>query len=165
MTDGAKQRPLDPRKYPWHRGDVVTLGFQKVGFVLDSTAEYLEVLWRGTDKAERIERARVDAVLRVSHAASVMQGNRQTNVELLNDLLALTRLEMMLKDRQSATKTESERKRVDLLVARVFATDGCDWDRTHKTQLIALALKPSDVGLLFKIQERVHALFCKKRHG
>jgi hypothetical protein len=36
---------LDPRKSPWKRGDVCTKGFERNGFVLNHTPEYLEVRW------------------------------------------------------------------------------------------------------------------------
>lgn len=38
------RRSLDPRKNPWKRGDICTRGFEKNGFVLTRTAEYLAAL-------------------------------------------------------------------------------------------------------------------------
>lgn len=52
------QPPPDPRKYPYHRGDVVTSGFKKNGFGLDFTPAYLEVMWMSTYDVERAHRAR-----------------------------------------------------------------------------------------------------------
>jgi len=52
------QPPPDPRKYLYHRGDVVTSGFKKNGFGLDFTPAYLEVMWMSTYDVERAHRAR-----------------------------------------------------------------------------------------------------------
>jgi len=46
------QPPLDPRKYPYHSGDVVTLSFKKNGFVLDFSPAYFEVMWMRTHDVE-----------------------------------------------------------------------------------------------------------------
>jgi hypothetical protein len=154
--------PLDPQKYPWNRGDVVTSGFKKSGFVLDSTADYLEVMWMPGSTTERIAKADADNLLRVAHAGSLAPKSDKTNLELLMDLLALDRIKVAVRDRIASLKTEAEKKSVDLLINRSLANDGCDWDKAHHAKLFDLAIKPSSVGTLFKLQERIHRLFCKR---
>ena len=162
MADATSHPPLDSRKYPWHRGDVVTLGFKKSGFVLDSTPEYLEILWMPETQVERLGPAQADDLLRIMHGASMSPGGSKTNAEVLDVVLALDSVGTALEDRMRTVRTEPERELIDSLISRVFATEGCDWDRAHQGKLWALAVKPSEVGLLFKIEERIHRMFCKK---
>ena len=158
----TSQPPLDPRKYPWHCGDVVTSGFKKSGFVLESTPDYLEVMWMPGSITERVGAAEADDLVRVAHAASLAATGDKTNAEVLRDILALHRIETALRDRIASCKTEAEKESVNLLITRSFAKDGCKWDRAHSMELFTLAVKPSDAGLLFKIQERIHRLSCKR---
>jgi hypothetical protein len=74
----ATSPSLDPRKSPWKRGDVCTRGFERPGFVLDHTSEYLEVRW-SDDSKERIPTDAVDSLLRVAHADSLGPDGRRTN--------------------------------------------------------------------------------------
>jgi hypothetical protein len=59
-------------------------------------------------------------------------------------------------------KNDRERSEADNLVRRSFATDGCAWDKKNSIQLLTLALKPETVGVIFKIRERFHRLFCSR---
>jgi hypothetical protein len=155
------QQPLDPRKSPWKRGDVCTRGFETVGFVRSYTSEYLEILWNGrdgTDKIEEVPAGEVDDILRVAHADSVSPSGRGTNLESLEALEALEGLREAIANR--TFRSDRERGGSDNLVRRSFATDGCDWDRKNSKQLLTLALRPETVGVVFKVRERVHRLFC-----
>ena len=77
------QPPLDPRKYPYHSGDVVTLSSKKNGFVLDFSPAYLEVMWMGTHDVERVPAKDIDDPLRISHAHSTTEGASRTNLQTL----------------------------------------------------------------------------------
>jgi hypothetical protein len=155
------QPPLDPRKYPWHRGDVVTLDFKKSGFVLGSAPNYLEVMWMPSSVTEKVEASETGNLVRVAHAASLAAKGDKTNLEVLEDMLALHRVEAAIRDRIASCKTEADKESVNRLIARSFATDGCKWDKEHKGKLFELAITPSSVGALFKLQERIHRLSCK----
>jgi hypothetical protein len=72
------QPPLEPRKYPYHRGDVDTSGFKKNGFVLDFSPAYI-----GTHDVERVPAKDIDDPLRVSHAQSTTEGASRTNLQTL----------------------------------------------------------------------------------
>ena len=113
-------------------------------------------------QVERVKADEIDNLLRVLHATSVTAGGTKTSAEVQDDILALDTVGTALESRLSTVRTDAERKRLDSLVARVFATDGCDWDKAHQGKLWALAVNPSEVGLLFKIKERIHRMFCKK---
>ena len=156
------QQPLDPRKSPWKRGDVCTLGFEKVGFVLSYTSEYLEIRWNGRDGIERVPAPEVDDILRVAHADSVAPGDPpKTNLELLRTIEALERVRNAAANR--TFKNDREKSEADNLVRRSFATDGCDWDKKNSNQLFTLAIQPETVGVIFKLRERLHRLFCRSK--
>lgn len=157
----TSQPPLDPRKYPWHRGNVFTSDFKKGGFVLDSTPDYLEVMWMPGSIIEKVEAGEADNLVRVAHASSLDAKGEKTNLELLNDLLALHRIKVATENRINSLKTEAEKKSVDSLIERSFA-GRFEWDKKHKQKLISLAINPSGVGPVFKVQERIHRLFCNK---
>ncbi len=73
----SEQKPLDPRKSPWKRGDVCSLGFEKHCFVMSYTLEYLEVRWMSDGSIERIPADTVDTVLRVAHGDSLGPDGRR----------------------------------------------------------------------------------------
>jgi|ERR1700722_3751650 len=158
----AEQPSLDPQKYPWHRGDVVTFRFEKYGFVLDFTLEYLEVIWLQTSSIERVATEDVDRLLRVGHGASVSHDGSKTNLQLTETALSLHKLKKAAEERIASCKTEAERKSANQFISRAFASDGCEWDKVHHAQLMNLALQPWNVGVLFKMKERIHRLSCKK---
>lgn len=158
----TSQPPLDPRKYPWNFGDIVTAGFKKSGFVLDSTPDYLEVMWMPESITERVSKADADNLLRIAHASSLAEKGDKTNLEVCQEILALHRIETAVRDRIATCKTEEEKEFSNLLINRSFAKDGCDWDKAHGAKLFELAVKPSSVGIIFKLQERIHRLFCKR---
>jgi hypothetical protein len=159
------QRSLDPHKSPWQRGDVVTLGFKKVGFVLSRTPEYLEVRWNKPDGIERVATADVDGVLRIAHAegASLSETGR-TNLQSLEALESLQRISDAISNRMKTIKTDRDNEEANELVKRIFAKNKCSWDRRNEYQLLRSFTHPEDVGLLFKLQDRLHQLFCRA-HG
>lgn len=158
---------LDPRKYPWHRGDAVTHGFKKNGLVLDVTPEYLEVMWVVPGHpTERFAPSEADNLLRLGHASSLFASDQtKTNLELLESLLALDRAREVAQRRISTIKTKQEEEAVNSLIQRSLDNGGCPWDITHKAELLRLALDPSAAGLIFKLQERLHRLFCKRHRA
>jgi hypothetical protein len=151
-------QPLDPRKSPWKRGDLCTRDFEMVGFVLSYTSEHLEIRWNCRN-VEKISTHEIDDILRVAHADSASPDGHGTNLEVLDDIQALEEIGKAAEGR--VFKNDSERRQADDLVRRSFATDVCEWDKRNSKQLLALALKPETVGIVFKLRERLHRLFCK----
>ena len=159
-------KPLDPRKTPYTRGDVVTRGFKQVGMVTDYTPAYLEVRWNdegneGNDKIERVPMERVDDLLRVAHADTLFSTDGQTNLQTLNGIEALERIQVGIRNRIKTIRSPAEQAEVDGLVKRAFASDGCAWDKKNQGQLMHLIVEPQSVGAFFKIRERVHRMFCR----
>lgn len=152
---------LDPRKSPWKRGDVCTLGFEKNCFVLNYTPEYLEVRWMSDDKVERIPTEAIDRLLRVAHANTLGPDGHRTNLEYLEVAEALSRLKHTLAELMETVKDENEKKKLDRLVRRMFAEDECKWDKKNQAKLLALLTAPKSVGVIFKLRERIHRIFCK----
>jgi hypothetical protein len=158
---------LDPRKTPYKRGDVVTLGFKKVGFVREFTPAYLEVRWNdagneGNEKIERILTEDIDNLVRVAHADGPFPGGSQTNLQTLEDVESLERVRSLAVERTKTVKNPREQAQVNSFIARALAKDGCDWDKQHYVLLMKLALEPWNVGLIPKLQERLHRVFCKR---
>lgn len=156
---------LDPCINPWKRGDVCTRHLDRVGFVVNCTREYLEVRWTEGGGIERIPADQMlDDVLRVAHADSpALSGRGGTNLESLEVLEALDAIQVALANR--TFKSGREEIEANNLVRRAFATAGCDWDKKHSSQLLALMLKPEQVSVVFKIRERFHRLICdRSRH-
>jgi len=153
---------LDPRKSPWKCGDVCTRDFKTVGFVVSHTSDYLEIRWNrdGIEEIERIPTDVVDDILRVAHADALSPADERTNLENLEKLEALDALENAISNR--TFKDDREKSEVDNLIRRSFATDGCAWDKKNASQLLVLALKPEEVGVSFKLRERLHRLFCSR---
>jgi hypothetical protein len=158
----SSQPPLDARKYGWHYGDVVTLGFQKSGFVINSTPAYLEVAWMPDCVTERLGLAEAESLLRVAHAASLSPTSDKTNVEVLETMLALRKIEIAIRERVASCKTLVEAECINQQIQRCFNEEGCDWDKAHGDQLLQLAIEPSKVGILFKLQERMHRIVCRQ---
>jgi hypothetical protein len=151
---------LDPRKSPWKRGDVCTLGFKKNCFVLGHTPEYLEVLWMNDDGVERIPTDAIDSLLRVAHADGLGPDGHRTNLEYLQVREGLNFLGRGLAERTKATKSEKERQELDHVVRRIFSEGRCKWDARHRGKLTLLLAAPGSVGIAFKIRERIHRIFC-----
>jgi len=147
--------PLDPRKSPWKRGDVCTLGFEKNGFVLDYTVEYLEVRWMGNEGVERIPAEDIDNLLRVAHADSPSADGTKTNLETLEALESLSRIQNAVSDRMKAVKNENEKRELDALIKRSFGPQ-CTFDRKHTDLLFDLAIDPQRVSWYWKLRERWH---------
>ncbi|MGD0829835.1 MAG: hypothetical protein ABR907_02750 [Terracidiphilus sp.] len=151
---------LDPRKSPWKRGDLCTLGFEKNGFVLNHAPEYLEVRWMNDGGIERIPAYAIDDLLRVGHADSLGPDGRNTNLECLQKLETLDFLQHGLEERIKAIKSEKEKQVLDHLTRRIFSEGKCKWDSFHTVQLTMLIAAPENVGLAFRIRERIHRIFC-----
>jgi hypothetical protein len=150
---------LDPRKAPWRRGDVCTRGFERPGFVLNHTSEYLEVRWND-DSKERVPTDAVDSLLRIAHADSLGPDGQRTNLEYLQSLETLDFLQHGMTERIKALKSDEEKKELDHLVRRIFSEGRCKWDARHSAQLAMLLADPQSVGIAFRIRERVHRIFC-----
>jgi hypothetical protein len=155
----ATSPSLDPRKSPWKRGDVCTRGFEKPGFVLNHTSEYLEVRW-SDDSIERIPTNEIDCLLRVGHADSLGPDGRRTNLEYLQSLEALDFLQHGMTERVKTLRSDKEKKELDRLVRRIFSDGQCKWDAGHAAQLTMLLTAPQNVGIAFRIREGIHRLFC-----
>jgi hypothetical protein len=153
----ASQPSLDPRKTPWKRGDVCTLGFKKSGFVLNHTPEYLEVLWGPDRIVERLTGGDAESVLRVAHADGPTADATMTNLEALETIEALNNIEDACRERMKSVKDEAESKELARLIDRAFQPK-CAFDRKHSTMLAALAIKPDEVSWYWKLRERIHRL-------
>lgn len=151
----ASQLPLDPRKSPWKRGDVCSLGSSKSGFVLDYTAEYLEVLWMPEGPVERLTDGAAESVIRHAHADSISPGGTMTNLEALETIEALNRVAEAARERSKSIKSEAEQKEVNTLIQRSLNPQ-CEFDRRHATKLATLAIKPNEVSWYWKLRERIH---------
>jgi hypothetical protein len=149
------QPPLDPRKTPWKRGDVCALGFEKMGWVLNNTPEYLEVRWTGDDGVERIPAETIDDVHRVAHADSLTPDGTQSNLETLEALESISRLKNAVANRLRAVKNETEKRELDALIKR-FISPQCPFDREHTKLLFDLAIDPQRVSWYWKLRERWH---------
>src|SRR5579864_1170942 len=114
------QQPLDPRKSPWKRGDVCTRGFDAVGFVLNYTPEYLEILWNKSG-IERVPADGIDNVLRVAHSDDVSPSGDRTNLETLNALQGLEAMQIAIENR--TFKNDREKGQAEKLLRRSFKTD------------------------------------------
>jgi hypothetical protein len=151
----SSQPPLDPRKTPWKRGDVCTLGFKKSGFVLNHTPEYLEVRWMPNEGIERIPAEDIDNVLRVMHADSPSPDGTRTNLESLEIIESLSRVSDAVTERMKSVKDPAEKKEIDALIARSFGPK-CAFDRKHGNILFDLAIDPRQVSWYWKLRERIH---------
>jgi hypothetical protein len=152
-------QPLDPRKSPWKRGDVCTLDFKKNGFVVDCTPQYLEVRWMSGSGIERIPAEDIDQLLRVAHADSLGPDGDRTNLQFLEAVESLSHVQDLLAERIRTVKDESEEEELNRLTRRIFA--GCEWDKKHAAELLALLLE-QDVGVVFRLRERLHRIFCSR---
>lgn len=151
------QPPLDPRKTPWKRGDVCSLGSSKSGFVLDYTPEYLEVRWMPEGVVERLTNGDAASVIRHMHADSISPSGKMTNIEALETIEALTRVEEAARERTKTIKSEAEQQEVNMLIKRSLNPE-CEFDRKHSTMLAALAIKPDEVSWYWKLRERLHRI-------
>jgi hypothetical protein len=151
---------LDPLKSPWKRGDVCTRAFEKSGFVLNHTSEYLEVRWIDDESIERIPTLEVDNLLRVAHADSLTPDSQRTNLESLQAIETLDALKHAIAERMKTLTTDKEKEQADHLVRRIFSRGECEWDTRHATLLVLLLTGPQNVGVLFRVRERIHRVFC-----
>jgi len=130
------------------------------GLVASYTPEHLEVRWK--DCVERIPADEIDSVIRLAHADGPSANGEQTNLETLLALEALEHIGTLTKNRKF--KNAREKSEADNFIRRAYATSSCYWDKKNSTNLARLALEPEKVGLGFKIQERLHKVFCKNTH-
>lgn len=152
--------PLDPRKSPWKRGDLCTRGFRMSGFVVSCTPEHLEVRW--PDCVERIPADEIDSLVRLAHADGSSPSGEKTNLETLLTLEALERIGTLARNRKF--KNARQKAEADNFIRRAHAPDACYWDKENAINLTRLALEPEKVSLVFKIEERLHKVFCKNAH-
>ena len=150
---------LDPHKSPWKRGDVCTKAFEKSGFVLNHTSEYLEVRW-SDESIERIPALDVDNLTRVAHADSLAPNGQRTNLESLQAIETLDFLQHAIAERVKTLTTDREKEQLDHLVRRIFSGEQCEWDARHATQLTLMLTGQQNVGVVFRIRERIHRVFC-----
>jgi hypothetical protein len=150
---------LDPLKSPWKRGDVCTRGFEKPAFVLNPAPECFEVRWND-DSVERIPSGAIDNLVRVAHEDGLGPDGQRTNLGYLQSLEALDLLQHGLAERSKTIKSEKERRSLDHLVRRIFSDGKCKWDAAHTTELTMLLTSPGSVGIIFRIRERIHRIFC-----
>ena len=132
-----------------------TLGFTKNGFVLKHTAEYLEVRWMANEGIERIQTEDIDSVLRVMHADDLSPDGKRTNLQSLEALESLSRLNDAVTQRMKTVKNENEKKQLDALIKRSFGPE-CKFDRKHANLLFDLAIDPQRVSWYWKLRERLH---------
>jgi hypothetical protein len=111
------------------------------------------------DSVERIPTEAIDRLLRVAHADSLGPDGRRTNVEHLEVVEALSFIQRTLAERIETVKDEDEKKKLDHLVRRIFSHE-CEWDKKHQAKLMALLSAPKSAGVIFKLRERIHRLFC-----
>lgn len=162
-TPSADRQPsLDPRKNPWKRGDLCTRGLKNRGFVLSHAPEYLEVRWMGDEGVERIPAENIDDLLRAAHADSLAPGGR-TYLETLESLEGLRFISEGIKERMKTVKTKAEEEELNRLVRRIATVDECAWDKQNYTNLIGMLIQPEEVGFVFKLRDRIHQPFCKRR--
>jgi hypothetical protein len=153
---------LDPQKSPWKRGDVCTRDSKTIGFVVSRTPDCLEIRWHsrsGSDNIERVPADEVDDIRRLAHADAPSPDGRGTNLHSLETIESLEVMEQLIKNR--TFKDARDKREADNLIGRSFATR-CDWDKMHQVQLMTLALKPEEVGVFFKVRERLHRIFCSR---
>jgi hypothetical protein len=130
------------------------------GLVVSSTPQFLEVRWK--DCVERIPADQIDSVIRLGHADGPSPSGEKTNLETLLTLEALEHIGTSAKNRKF--KNAHEKTEADGFIRRAYATNGCYWDKKNSISLARLALEPEKVGLVFKIHERLHRVFCKNAH-
>ena len=157
----SPSRSLDPRKNPWKRGDLCKRGSNKAGFVMDHTAEYLEVSWLGDRVVERIPIEDTGDLLRVAHADSLAPGGR-TYLETLEARESLSRIRDGINERMKRVKNENEKEGLNRLTRRLAAPNKCKWDDKHTVTLWQLLIEPERVGSIFRIRDRIHRIFCKR---
>jgi hypothetical protein len=87
-------------------------GSDKAGFVLDHTAECLEVSWFGDNVVERIPIEDTDDLLRVAHADSLAPGGR-TYLETLEARKSLSRIKDGINERMKRVKNEKREGRIE----------------------------------------------------
>ena len=109
---------------------------------------------------ERIPTDAIDSLLRVAHADGLGPDGRRTNLEYLQVQEGLGFLKHGLAERTKAIRSETERQELDRLARRIFSQGKCKWDSQYREKLMMLIAAPRSVGILFKIRERIHRIFC-----
>lgn len=143
----------------WHRGEWVIRGTEN-GFVkidMCDGDEYLTVHWQSG--VEKIHRSRLQEIRRATKEESVEAEKLGAlpSLKALEKIEAIDHLETLVAERSRTITSRREQKRVDDLIRRGFADPcECAWDRRHSDMIVLLALKPYEVGWLFKIRECLH---------
>ncbi len=71
---------------------------------------------------------------------------------------ALSQMQRAANERMATIKDERERRLVDGLIFRAF-NPKCEWDRKNQAMLLTLAMKPDEVGWVFRVREYLHRLW------
>jgi hypothetical protein len=149
-----------PQAQSWRRGDLVARDGEP-GFVVEDLKhqdEFLLVRWqhRGIQKTHRGD---IHLIRRFNEAEeqAALHAAGRTPLQSLEALEALERIEKATKERSKTIRNAREQRTVDTLIRRAFAEPAeCDWDKKNSNLLGMLALKPHDVGWLFKLREYLH---------
>lgn len=102
----------------------------------------------------------MDNLTRVAHADSLAPNGRRTNLESLQAIETLDLLQHAIAERVKTLTTDGEKEQLDHLVRRVFSGEQCEWDARHATQLTLMLTGQQNVGVVFRIRERIHRVFC-----
>ena len=142
----------------WYRGELVIRGTE-IGFVKNDTDdldEFLVIEWQSG--IERIHRSGLAGIRRSTEAeTNGLNGAGLSPLKSLEALESVERVHAASVERSRTIRSQGEQRIVDDLIRRGFSEKfECDWDRKNADLLIVLALKPEEVGWLFKLRERLH---------
>jgi hypothetical protein len=143
----------------WHRGDWVVRGTES-GFVtadMRDGDEFLIVHWQS--EIEKIHRSKLNEIRKATKAEEVKakELGAMPFLKALETIESLDNLEALVAERSRTIRSQREQRLVDDLIRRGFADPfECDWDRKNEDMILLLALKPIEVGWLFKFRERFH---------
>ena len=104
----------------------------------------------------------IESLVRLAHADGPSPSGEKTNLETLLTLEALERIGTLARNRKF--KNARQKAEADNFIRRAYAPDACYWDKKNAINLTRLALEPEKVSLVFKIEERLHKVFCKNAH-
>ena len=145
---------------PWRRGDSVTNGSEPGFVVADMTDQDIVLVVRWQRRGiEEIHRSNLGSIRKFTDAeaekARIATG--RTPLQSLEVLEALDRMEEARAKRSKTIRNAREQRIVDGLIRRAFAEEfECEWDKKNYTLLGTLALRPHEVGWVFKLREFVH---------
>jgi hypothetical protein len=142
----------------WYRGELV-IRDTEIGFVkndMDDLDEFLVIEWQSG--VERIHLSGLTGIRRPTEAeTSGLNGAALSPLKSLEALESVERVHAASVERSRTIRSQREQRIVDDLIRRGFSEKfECDWDRKNADLLIVLALKPEEVGWLFKLREGLH---------